>query len=231
MGEGRTWAPKNIRHDEAMGIETAKPLRAILVHGMGRTAASQVWLAARLCRRGVKVSLFSYSATFATFEDTALRLATFTQDHSGAPDSPFVLVGHSLGCVLIRKALPMLAIQPTACFFLAPPSKASRAALAFRDTTIYRALNGEMGQLLGDSAFMNSLPIPTVPTKVYAGTKGPRGPHSPFGLEPNDGILALSETPLWAGQPVIEINMIHTFIMNSQQVLDDILELARSSQG
>jgi len=202
-------------------------MRAILVHGMGRTAASQIWLAARLCRRGIKVSLFSYSATFGTFDDTVRRLSEFIRKRSG--HDGFILVGHSLGCVLIRSALPGLqGPEPQACFFLAPPSKASRAAKAFRDTPLYRALNGEMGQLLSDPAFMESLPVPKVPTRVYAGNKGLRGKHSPFGLEPNDGILAVSETPLFEGQSIIELPMIHTFIMNSQRVLDDIVEVARA---
>lgn len=195
---------------------------------MGRTAASQIWLAARLCRRGVKVSLFFYSATFQSFDDTTNRLREFIQKRMKGSDDSFVLVGHSLGCVLIRSALPKLAMAPAACFFLAPPSQASRAAKAFRDTPLYRVLNGEMGRLLSDPAFMNALPIPTVPTKVYAGTKGPRGKHSPFGFEPNDGILAVSETPLWEGQEITEIHMIHTFIMNSPQVLKDILEVAQA---
>lgn len=203
------------------------PLRAILVHGMGRTAVSQMWLAARLRRRGVKVSLFSYSATFNTFDATVKRLAEFIEKRS--VKDTCVLVGHSLGCVLIRSALAELrGAAPSACFFLAPPSKASRAAKAFRSSAIYRAFNGEMGQFLGDPSFMDSLPIPTIPTRVYAGNKGPRGRHSPFGLEPNDGILAVSETPLYEGQSIIEVPMIHTFIMNSRSVLEDILEAART---
>lgn len=204
-------------------------MRAILVHGMGRTAASQLWLAAGLCRHGIKVSLFSYSATFGVFDDTVHRLAEFVQARGGK--GSFVLVGHSLGCVLIRAALPQLQNSaPLACFFLAPPSQASRTAKAFRDSTLYRALNGEMGQLLSDPAFMAALPVPSVPMRVYAGTKGFRGKRSPFGEEPNDGILAVSETPLFEGQPVIEVPKIHTFIMNSRRVLEDIVELAHAGR-
>lgn len=202
-------------------------MRAILVHGMGRTAASQLWLAARLCRHGVKVSLFSYSATLGTYAGTVQRLIGFIQKRN--QNEAFVLVGHSLGCVLIRSALPELGgREPLACFFLAPPSKASRAAKAFRNSPFYCVLNGEIGQLLGEPAFMASLPIPKVPMKVYAGNKGLRGKHSPFGFEPNDGILAVAEIPLFEGQSIIELPMLHTFIMNSRQVLDDILEVANS---
>lgn len=194
---------------------------------MGRTAASQLWLAARLCGRGISVSIFSYSATFGTFDDTVKRLAAFIEKRTAKEE--FILVGHSLGCVLIRSALPELrGGEPLACFFLAPPSKASRAAKLFHDAPLYRVLNGEMGQLLSDETFMDSLPVPNVPTRIYAGTKGPRGRHSPFGHEPNDGILAVSETPLFEGQPITELPAIHTFIMNSQRVLDDIVEATKN---
>lgn len=69
---------------------------------------------------------------------------------------------------------------------------------------------------------MAALPIPSVPVRIYAGTSGPRGALSPFGNEPNDGILTVSETALGAF-PVIQVPALHTFIMNSRIVADDIV--------
>ena len=190
---------------------------------MGRTPASQLLLAARLQRAGLATHLFGYSAR-ASFRSTVARLVSRVQ--FVASGHPYVLVGHSLGCVLIRAALPALAPHPpSACFFLAPPSRACRAARHFSRQRLFRLLTGEVGQLLGSEAFMSSLPVPEIPTRIYAGTAGPRGPLSPFGSELNDGILTVSETEL-PGIPLVQVPALHTFIMNARVVADDIIRNA-----
>jgi len=74
---------------------------------------------------------------------------------------------------------------------------------------------------------MESLPQPGVPTKIYAGIAGPRGRYSPFGEEPNDGVLTVKETFL-PSVPIQTIPSIHTFIMNSKVVTQDIVRIAKS---
>jgi hypothetical protein len=90
-----------------------------------------------------------------------------------------------------------------------------------------------MGQSLADADFMNALPLPTAPTMVYAGTGGPRGRWSPFAGKPNDGVLAVTETQL-PGALTRLVPAIHTFIMNSRVVAEDIVrttgELAARSR-
>ena len=202
-------------------------MKASLVHGMGRTPASQLLLAVRLHQRGIRPHVFGYS-TLASFQATLDRLVARAPSVFGT--HPFILVGHSLGCVLIRAALPLLSpLTPAACFFLAPPSGVCRAARHFSRQRAFRLLTGDMGRLLADEAFMAGLPVPTVPSHIYAGTAGPRGLLSPFGNEPNDGILAVSETAL-GSIPVMQVPTLHTFIMNSRVVADDIAAHAQPSR-
>jgi hypothetical protein len=78
-----------------------------------------------------------------------------------------------------------------------------------------------MGQLLARHDFMGALPVPDIPLRVYAGTKGPRGRWMPFGDEPNDGIVSVKEAQL-GSVPVQLLPTIHTLIMNSRQVAADI---------
>jgi predicted alpha/beta hydrolase family esterase len=201
-------------------------MRAILVHGMGRTLASQLVLAARLRRAGMRVDLFGYSSTSA-FDHVVGRLAARVE--SAASGEPFILIGHSLGCVMIRAALPRLARPPVACFFMAPPNRAARAARHFASNALYRLLTRESGQRLADERFMASLPVPQVPVRIYAGVSGPRGRLSPFRGEENDGILAVSETEMPAPNAVVvRVPSVHTFIMNSAIVAKDIVATSRS---
>jgi hypothetical protein len=185
-------------------------------------------LAARLRAANIQPSLFAYVAAFESFAACADRLRRFIAGRvSDADDGEYILIGHSLGTVLIRAVLPQLRIAPRACFFLAPPTRACRAAHTFAPRRWFKLLTGEMGQLLASESFMNALPTPQVPTRIYAGTAGPRGRLAPFGNEPNDGVLAVSETQL-ASVPSRTVPAVHTFIMNSRAVVEDIVRTVRA---
>jgi hypothetical protein len=198
-------------------------MRAILVHGLGRTPLSMLLLAARLRARGLRPVLFGYSATFETFAGCTDRLCRFIDRN--VEQSPFVVVGHSLGTVLLRAVYPRLLRAPQACFFLAPPAQACRAARTLAPNRIFRFAAGEMGQLLANPDFMAALPVPGCRTRIYAGTAGPVGRWSPFGSEPNDGILSVKETSI-PGISLTTVRKIHTFIMNATAIANDIAEIS-----
>jgi len=193
----------------------------VLIHGMGRTPLSMLRLRRRLRRAGHHPILFGYSPTLETLQGATTRLVKLIDRRVGSGD--YALVGHSLGTVIIRTALGQLENRmPAACFFLAPPLLACKAARFFSRFRLYRLLMGEMGQLLADEAFMRQLPMPAVPTRIYAGVGGPRAAWLPFGMDANDGILSVSEaTGPFAGD-VVEVPSIHTFIMHSKRVAADI---------
>ena len=194
----------------------------VLIHGMGRTPLSMLRLRRRLRRAGHTPILFGYSPTLETLQGVAARLAGLIARRVDA--GHYALVGHSLGTVIIRAALGQLENRlPSACFFLAPPMTACRAARFFSRFWPYRLLMGEMGQLLADETFMRRLPMPPSPTRIYAGVGGPRAAWLPFGMEANDGILSLSEATGAFAERAVEMPALHTFIMNSRQLVDDMV--------
>jgi hypothetical protein len=191
----------------------------VLVHGMGRTPLSMLLLGYRLRKSGHKVHLFGYLPTFQRLDGATTRLQGLVARKVGG--NTFALVGHSLGSVIIRHALPRLNQQPVACFLLAPPMLACKAAKFFSRFYLYRLLTGEMGQLLADDRFMQQLALPKN-TKIYAGTGGPRAAWLPFGHGLNDGILSLAEATGSAEVEVLEVPSAHTLIMNSKLVFADM---------
>jgi len=207
-----------------------KQMDAILIHGMGRTPIAMSILAARLRRSGIRPHLFGYSVTFERRNTCFQRLEDFITKR--VKTNEFILIGHSLGAVLMRTIMPRLIHKPAACFLLASPTQVCKAARNFGHHPLAKLLGGEMGQLLVDQQFMESLPPTGVPTKIYAGTGGPRGHYSPFGEEPNDGVLTVKET-LLPDVPIQTIPVLHTFIMNSSVVTRDIVRMAilHSSQS
>lgn len=202
-------------------------MHVVLVHGLGRTPLSMLLLARRLRAEGMKTHLFGYSAAFERWLPCVERLRRFIAVRTSG--ERFIVVGHSLGCVLTRAVLPNLAHPPALGVFLAPPSTASSLAKKLSRCWLFRVLAGEMGQLLAQRDFMEALPVPDIPLRVYAGTRGPRGKWMPFGNEPNDGIVSVKEVQL-GSIPVQLLPTIHTVIMNSRQVASDIAAIVKSSE-
>lgn len=203
----------------------SKPMDAILIHGMGRTPLAMSILAGRLLANNIRPHLFGYSVTFESWDECIQRFENFIERRVKTND--YIIVGHSLGTVLTRATLPRLIHKPKACFFLAPPTQVTSAARNFAHRRLIRLFMGEIGKVLADEQAMKSLPLPSVPTKIYAGIAGPRGRYSPFGEEPNDGLLTVRET-LLPNVPVQTVPIIHTFIMNSKIVTRDIVRIAKS---
>ena len=198
---------------------------AILIHGMGRTPIAMSILAARLRASNIRPHLFGYSVTFERWEECIQRLENFIT--KCVRTNEYIVIGHSLGSILTRATLPRLIYKPSACFFLASPTRVCKAARRFAHSPLAKFLGGEIGQLLADQQFMESLPPTGVPTKIYAGTGGPRGRYSPFGEAANDGVLTVKETAL-PDVPIQTLPVLHTFIMNSRVVTQDILKIAKS---
>ena len=198
---------------------------AILVHGMGRTPLGMSILAARLRASAIRPHLFAYSVTFEHWDHCINRLEDFISMKAGAKE--YILIGHSLGTVLIRAVLPGLFSTPAACFFLAPPVQVCKSVRVFGQNRLAKLIGGDYVRLLASDPFLRSLPVASVPTKIYAGTGGPRGWYSLFGEEFNDGVLTVQETSL-PGIPIKTVPFLHPFIMNSKIVAQDIVKTARS---
>ncbi|HTI86172.1 MAG TPA: hypothetical protein VL966_06170 [Alphaproteobacteria bacterium] len=81
--------------------------------------------------------------------------------------------------------------------------------------------------MLANQRFMESLAVPAMPTRIYAGTGGPTGRWSPLRAEINDGIVTVDEARL-GSIPVREVSGVHTFLMNKDAVARDIIEVTRT---
>lgn len=198
---------------------------AILIHGMGRTPLAMSILAARLWQSNFDPLFFGYSVTFERLEGCSRRLERLIEKR--VRTSEYIIIGHSMGTIITRMTVPRLKHKPIACFLLTPPAQACKAARHFAPRRWVKLLGGEMAQLLADQHFMESIPPLDVPAKIYAGTAGPRGRYSPFREELNDSVLTVEET-LLPNVPHQTFPVLHTFIMNSKPITQDIVKIARS---
>jgi hypothetical protein len=203
-------------------------MRLLLIHGMGRTPLSLALLGRRLSQQGHCVRYFGYAAFHESFDQIVARLvATIC---ATASSQPYALIGHSLGGILARSALPALAhMPPRYLVMLAPPNQAPLLARRLHKHLLYWLMTRDCGSKLTDQGFYATLPQPTIHTTIIAGTAGPRGHWSPFGDRPNDGVVAVEETRLGPNTEVILVPSLHTLIMNSPQVTRTICDLLNNN--
>lgn len=215
------------------GVEacTVSAMRVLLVHGLGRTPASLWGLSRALREAGHEPGFVGYVAAVERFE--AIRSRVRRQLVSAAASgAPYAAVGHSLGGLLVRAALadwPSALPLPARLIMLGTPNQSPRLARRLQRFWPYRLAMGEAGQLLARPAFFAELPDLPVPGTVVAGVRGIGGRWSPFGEEPNDGVVALSETRPCEGVPVVEVPAAHAFLMNHPAVRRLVTEALRET--
>lgn len=208
-----------------MGEARQGTLRVLFVHGMGRSPLSGWPMLRQLKRAGLHPDSFAYSTTFEHFAAITARLVARITKLASQGD--YVLIGHSLGGVLLRAALKELPPQtplPRHLFLLASPISSARLARRLAKNPVFRLATGDCGQLLASDSAMARIGTPPSPTTGIAGTRGFNSPLSPFAQEINDGVVSLSEVSApWLSEQIL-VDKIHTLLPASTGVARIILE-------
>ncbi|WP_432720479.1 hypothetical protein R0381_003170 [Jeongeupia wiesaeckerbachi] len=182
----------------------------------------------RLRRAGLRTETFGYAAALEDFDAIVIRLQRRLS--ALAMQGEYMVVGHSLGGVLLRAALttfPKDAGLPRHAFLLGSPLKEARLATRFQRNLLFRVLAGDCGQLLGSPGRMGAIAALSIPTTAVVGVKGFQRKFGPFGMEMNDGVVSVSEVvaPWLANQ--IQVQVVHTLLPSSQLVANIILRVVR----
>lgn len=206
------------------GMPEAQVLHALFVHGMGRSPLSGWPLLRRLKGAGLKTQTFGYAVTIHGFSAIVERLSARIEKLARQGD--YILIGHSLGGVLLRAALAELRAdvpRPRHLFLLGSPIQPARLARRLRCNPIFRALTGDCGQLLGSGRRMGEIRVPCVPVTAVTGTRAAPRALGLFGSEPNDGIVSASETYADWIEDRVELPVVHTMLPSSLEAADAIL--------
>jgi pimeloyl-ACP methyl ester carboxylesterase len=193
-------------------------MQLLLVHGLGRTPLSLFGLASALRRDGHRTRLFGYLPLLESVPRIVRRL-TSTLRELAKLRKPVGLIGHSLGGLFLRMALPEVPkLRVHHLVLLGTPASAPRAArLAWKWFPPFRLFTRGCGRLLTSPEAFTALPPLNVPFTVIAGTAGPCGRFGPFGTEPNDGLVAVSEARVGTADPEL-FPALHTLLMGTVAV-------------
>jgi pimeloyl-ACP methyl ester carboxylesterase len=199
-------------------------MQALFIHGMGRTPLSGWRLLRTLRAQGIDTSTFGYATALQNFSQIANRLSS--QIVRLADEGEYILIGHSLGGVLLRSALASLPAgtrAPTRVFLLGSPTQPARLAKMLSRNPIFRVATGDCGQMLASDVLMQAVPPIATPTIGVFGNRGMPVTALAFRGDPNDGVVSVSETRApWITEDLI-VPIVHTFLPTSQRVAAIIL--------
>lgn len=200
-------------------------MNVLFVHGMGRTNLSWLPTLARFKAQGLRCRTFGYNVTVQDFPSIVRRLVKVLLRIS--TQGEYVVVGHSLGGVLLRAALAELPTgtrRPKMLFLLGSPVLPSRLAMRLGSIALFRIVTRDSGRTLGSVQRMQSIAKPEVPSVAIIGTRGLRGRLSPFGQEDNDGVVAVNETTAEWLDEIIRIPVVHTLLPSNREAAQIMLE-------
>jgi hypothetical protein len=204
-------------------------MQVLFVHGMGRSPLSGWPLLRRLRRAGLHTHNFGHWVCSESFGAIVGRLGERLTQMAGAGD--YVLVGHSLGGVLLRQALrtlPRSVPQPKHLFLLGSPVQPSSIAARMGSNPLYRLLTGDCGLMLGSRERMDAIGTPAVPVTAVVGVKSWSLMSGMLPQESNDGVVTLSEASAPWLTDVVKLPVTHTFLPTDARVSALILERLRA---
>ncbi|CAI8153076.1 MAG: Uncharacterised protein [Pseudidiomarina mangrovi] len=198
--------------------KTARPT-VLFIHGMGRSSLSAWPMLRELSRNGFITQRFDYFVSLSSFAQIKSRLKQRIVDLATAGD--YILVGHSLGGVLIRAALNDLPVSvrlPRHVYLLGSPMRSSLLAKKLRPNPLFRLLTGDCGALLGSDKRMQMIGSLTTPTSAIIGARTIALTRRIFQQQPNDGVVTQYETSASWFQHEIELPLIHSVLPSSTQI-------------
>lgn len=225
--------PAEQRHTDAAPRDTVPRDTAtvVLVHGLGRRAASMAPLGRALVDRGYRVINVGYPSWTEGPDSLTALLSDSVAACCGA-DSTVAFVTHSLGGVLVRNYLSKRE-QPYAgrVVMLSPPNQGSELVDVASAAPWLAALLGPTGAALGteETSLPNRLEAPDYPVGIITGDRSLNPLYSWLIPGPDDGKVSVERAEL-EGAPLLVVPFSHSFIMNQVEVVDEVDHFLREGR-
>jgi predicted alpha/beta hydrolase family esterase len=197
----------------------------VLLHGLGRTSASMYFLKTQLEDIGYKVVSESYASTDGSIKEHADWLNTII-NNCCVESGKIHFVTHSLGGIILRLHLKVKQYPNIGrVVMLSPPNKGSQVADFLKDWDLFQFVMGPSGQEIGTSP--DSIPNKLGPVKFELGVITGDVSFNPFTSllipGPDDGKVSVESAKVKGMKDFIVLPHSHTFIMNSQEVIDQVI--------
>ena len=204
----------------------------VLLHGLGRTAASMAVLDKALTGAGFTVANVGYPSRKHPIERLApMAMELGIGECRGRSANVIHFVTHSMGGILVRYYLADHRLPELGrVLMLAPPNKGSALADELASLPGLRLLSGPAGLQLGTGK--DSVPLKLGPARfelgVIAGTRSINPILSAIIPESDDGKVSVDNTRLEGMVDFLALPHTHTFMMRSSRVIRQTIHFLRN---
>lgn len=193
----------------------------IMVHGLGRSANS-LWIAEQFFHaRGYHVHRLEYPSTKKNFDRLAAQVKEDAENL--CPSAPNFLT-HSMGGIVLRiikSRHPDFKVARVV--MLGPPNHGSEIVDEWGDWSFFAQLNGPAGVNLGRNGIVTRLPRVDFDLGIIAGNRSFNPYYSHLINGTDDGKVSVQSTKVDGMTDHIVLPVTHTFMMNSNTVLEQAL--------
>lgn len=209
----------------------------IVLHGLGRTAWSMSKVERTLTEAGYNVWNKTYPSRAKNIQNLANE--HISQGLNACRDQSarqIHFVSHSMGGILVRQYLQNMEIGELGkIVMLSPPNQGSELSDFLREYRLFDFIMGPAGQQLGTGSTSLPKSLAPVPGKIGVIT-GNKGLPLLSKLIPgdDDGKVSVESAKLREMTDFLVVGTGHTFIMNNEEVLKEILtflETGRFANG
>jgi len=221
----------------------------ILLHGLGRTAASMFWLARDLRAEGFVVINQNYPSRSEAIPalshkvhsainrcEAAAHAAAGANTNADLVGVHISFVTHSMGAILLRSyfANPDF-MRPTHIQFqravlLGPPNQGSEIVDQMMSRWYFKLANGSAGVALGTApdGYLASLPGLPMQFGVIAGVAAKQNWLLPKLPMPHDGKVSVSSTHLAGETAHLQVPVKHTWLPSNAKVRKNVVFFLRN---
>jgi triacylglycerol lipase len=205
----------------------------VLLHGLGRSAASMKPLEKFLRSEGFRTHNLDYPSTERSADELVGWLDDALRECCAQAEGPLHFVTHSLGGILLRAELARNRPEKLGrSVLIAPPNRGSEIVDELGENPLFEAALGPVASDLGNAP--DSFPTRLGPADFEVGIIAGRESINPFGSAilpgDDDGTVSIANTRLEGAADFIVVPANHTFIMQDEGVAEQVVHFLREGR-